>query len=283
MRRGTPLARIALAVGAGVAALALGACGDDDNDSGSSKSEAQALNVTLGADGKLTGVQSTESGLTKVTFNNQAKGKYDLQLVKVDGNQTVDQVLKITSREGPGPIPGWLHGAGGVGTIAGGTSSSSTQVLDGGKYYVLAEPDEGGKPVTAPLEVSGGKGSGTLPATTAKVTASEYTFKTSGLKAGNQQIEFDNAGAELHHAIFFPLKPGATLAQVKKFFQTEKGQPPFEVNKPIPSTPVLDTGGKQVIDTKLSPGKYAIVCFLTDRAGGPPHVAKGMITEVDVT
>ena len=33
---------------------------------------------------------------------------------------------------------------------------------------------------------------------------------------------------------------------------------------------------------ELKAGKYAFVCFISDRAGGPPHVAKGMINEVVV-
>ena len=46
---------------------------------------------------------------------------------------------------------------------------------------------------------------------------------------------------------------------------------------------MLDSGVKQVFQGTLQPGKYALVCFLPDRAGGPPHVAKGMIVEVDVS
>ena len=284
MQTGSPLARVALLAGAGLAALALAACGDDDNGSDSSKSETQAFNVTLGADGKLTGVEGLKSGLTKITFTNQAKGNHDLQLVKVDGAQTVNDVLKVTTAE-DAKIPTWLHGAGGVGSIASGKSASVTQVLDGGKYYVLAEPDEGAKPVTAALDVSGGKGSGTLPSTPATITASEYTFKASGLKSGQQQIEFADAGEQLHHAIFFQLKPGATLAQAKKFLTSDNasGSPPFKGEGPTTSTAVLDSGGKQVFGANLQAGKYALVCFLPDRTGGAPHVAKGMITEVDVT
>ena len=32
----------------------------------------------------------------------------------------------------------------------------------------------------------------------------------------------------------------------------------------------------------LKPGKYALLCFISDRQGGPPHIAKGMITEATV-
>ncbi len=30
------------------------------------------------------------------------------------------------------------------------------------------------------------------------------------------------------------------------------------------------------------PGKYAFCCFIADQQGGPPHVVKGMVSEVAV-
>jgi len=48
------------------------------------------------------------------------------------------------------------------------------------------------------------------------------------------------------------------------------------------STPVLDGGVAQVTDLELKKGKNVLLCFISDRAGGPPHVAKGMIAEVDI-
>ncbi len=33
---------------------------------------------------------------------------------------------------------------------------------------------------------------------------------------------------------------------------------------------------------ELKKGKYVPVCFISDRKGGPPHVAKGMISEATV-
>ena len=45
---------------------------------------------------------------------------------------------------------------------------------------------------------------------------------------------------------------------------------------------MIDGGTKQVAQLELRKGKYALVCFIADRAGGPPHVAKGMLQEVAV-
>ena len=45
---------------------------------------------------------------------------------------------------------------------------------------------------------------------------------------------------------------------------------------------MLDAGRAQIDELELEAGRYAFVCFLTDRAGGPPHVAKGMLSEVTI-
>ena len=47
-------------------------------------------------------------------------------------------------------------------------------------------------------------------------------------------------------------------------------------------TSIIDGGESLVTDLELQKGKYAFVCFIQDRAGGPPHVAKGMIQEIAV-
>ena len=37
-----------------------------------------------------------------------------------------------------------------------------------------------------------------------------------------------------------------------------------------------------MVNLDLKKGKYALVCFIPDRQGGPPHVAKGMVSEATV-
>jgi plastocyanin len=283
------LVRTALALALGVSALGVAACGDDDDSDGSG-SKSQTLNASVDAAGKVTGIKSVEAGLVKLDFKNNAKVPYDLQIVKVDGNQTAADVLKITDSDSEGgKIPGWLHAAGGVGTIPPGQSGTATQVLEPGNYHVLAEPEaegnRGPRPTTASFEVTGSPSDATLPQTDATIDAFEYSFKSNGLKAGSNEVTFSNTGRELHHVIAAPIQPGKTLADAKKFFTTEgesSGPPPVDFENGF-NTVVLDGGAKQVTTLNLKSGKYAFVCFLPDRAGGPPHVAKGMITEVDVS
>jgi len=276
---------IALLAAAGLMGLA--ACGDDNKDKGGDSGKAQTLSVSVDSQAKLQGVQPLKGGLVTVNFRNGSKNPSDLQLIRVDGDHPIAQVLKVVNSDGPTPIPTWLHGAGGVGGTKPGQTATATQVLPPGNYYVVASPETDGpsKPQTKAMKVEGGESSGELPATTATVTAKEYQFQATGLKTGKNQVRFTNDGEQLHHIIAFQVAPGKTIADLKKFFASEgrpSGPPPF-VQGTDTGTAVIDGGTEQVTDlTFAKPGKWALVCFISDRKGGPPHVAKGMLTEVTV-
>jgi hypothetical protein len=78
---------------------------------------------------------------------------------------------------------------------------------------------------------------------------------------------------------------GATFDQVRTFFTQEEG----EISGPPPvdfagatRTAALEPGEEQIAELDLRRGRYALICFVTERAGGPPHVAMGMIAEAVV-
>ena len=275
--------RTGAAVAALGLALALPACGSDDEESsggGSGEAKPAAFTVTLGDAGKgkstVEAPKTVEAGLVEVSAENTGKRPHDAQIIGVDGDQTAQQVAKVINSEG-GPLPEWLHGGGGVGTVAPGQSATVTDLLEPGRYFVF--DTDGG--ASAEFEVTGEAADAQLPSTPATITAKEYGFDTSGLKAGTNELTFDNAGKELHHVIAAPYNKGATLADVKKFAAEEgesSGPPPIDFEKSVGTT-VLDGGEAQVAELEFKKGKYAFLCFIQDRKGGPPHVAKGMIQE----
>jgi hypothetical protein len=83
--------------------------------------------------------------------------------------------------------------------------------------------------------------------------------------------------------IAVPFKPGATLAEVRKAFsQTGGADPPLDFRN-VAYTARIDGGTKQITELDLArTGKYALLCFVSDRKGGPPHVAQGMVAEITV-
>ncbi len=138
------------------------------------------------------------------------------------------------------------------------------------------------------LEVTAGDGGGEFPEADRTITATEYAFEVPELKAGTTTIEFDNAGEELHHVIAFPLLPDATSEDIDTFVKGVTGEaqptgpPPFDFAS-VDGVAVIDGGKKLVTEIELKEGKYALMCFLTDAGGGPPHVALGMVEEITVS
>jgi len=268
----------------------LPACGSDDDESsgGGGKPTKLAVEVTEPAKGKVAieAPKSVEAGPVEITLKNSGKAPHVVQIVGVEGQHSVDDVKKAFDSPEGAPTPPWAHFSGGTGAGPGQTGTA-IQVLEPGAYYIEDSGDDGesnaSKGGIAKLEVTG-EGGGELPQAEAGIVAKEYSFETSGLKPGKNRLTFDNAGKEPHHAVGFPLQKGATLAEAKKLFASEeepKGPPPVDFEQAV-GTAVLDGGGKQVTEIELKPGKYVLVCFISDRKGGPPHVAKGMISEADI-
>jgi hypothetical protein len=96
-------------------------------------------------------------------------------------------------------------------------------------------------------------------------------------------IELSNTGSEPHHVIAAPYAPGATPADVRKAFARENGPEPLLDFERSANTAIVEGGEEQITELNLEePGKYALLCFVSDRSGGPPHVALGMVSEATV-
>jgi hypothetical protein len=284
-------------------ALLLAACGGDGGDGGTQATappQPAKVTITASASGKQVKFDlpaQVKPGATELTLVNNTREPVEFQLVRLDGGHTLAEFYPSLETEEPAPIPAWLHAFGGVGETSAGQTRSVVLDLQAGSYSWFsntAPEQEGAQPLykrggEGTLEVTGDPSGARLPSTGAQITAKElgptdYRFEATGLKAGTNQITFTNGGAQLHHAVVARLAEGATLDQVREFFTTEdfKGPPPVDFDA-SEVTAVLDSGGKQVDTIELKSGSYALLCFLTDRAGSPPHVIKAkMLQEVKV-
>jgi plastocyanin len=261
------------------------ACGSDDgaSDGGSDEPTAVTFEATEPSKGKLVldGPKTVPAGLTEITLKNSGKGLHDAQIYRVEGDRTADQVLaSVIDPSGEAPLPDWIVGGGGVGGVAPGESATVTEVLEPGTHYVL-DSAQGG---IAKLEVTGEPTTAALPETEAKIAARDYSFETAGIAPGANRVRFENIGKQPHHVVAMPLVEGATIDDAKKFLTSKgkpQGPPPVDFENGL-STAVIDGGQAQVAELEFQKGKYALVCFIVNRGGGPPHVSMGMLEEVDV-
>ncbi|MEA2901556.1 MAG: hypothetical protein QOH36_1443 [Actinomycetota bacterium] len=272
----------------------LAACGSDDDDAATSAgSEATELNVTVtevGDQVRLDLPASIEGGIVNLTLTNSGEGVHSLQFVKVAGDHTTADIIAfLTNDEEGGPVPDWISEGGGIGSVAPGQTGKASFKLSAGKHIVwdddtdANDKNNGTRGGIAELDVEG-TGSGDLPDAVGTVSAKEYEFTVQNLKAGATTIRFENTGKEFHHFIAAPMTEGATLDQVKAFFAAEgepPGPPPLDFEKGV-GAPVLGAGNAMVANLLLKEGNYAMVCFINDRAGGPPHFTLGMLQQVTV-
>jgi hypothetical protein len=279
VRRKTLPRHVAACITAIALVAALSACGDE---------ETQELAFELTSQGKgtkISGPASAEPGLAEITLENNADGEGELQLIRVEGDRTPKQVVEGLEEAMQGkPFPEWFFGGGGVGTTPAGQSQAVTQVLEPGTYYAFdVEGNQGPPdPSTLPaLEVSGDESDEEVSEPDVTVSAFEYGFDAEELPAGAAEIAFENTGAQPHHLLASRLVGDATVEDVERFFKTEKGKPPLREQNDI-TTAVLEGDESQLVTVDLKPGRYALLCFVSDREGGPPHAFKGMIDEVEV-
>jgi len=274
--RALTAAAVAVAVTAGLAA-----CGDDD--------EAQTLDISVTEKGKaseVTAPKSVEAGLTEITLTNDGKVGHDLTLIRVEGDRSAADAIQGLGGVIEGqPFPKWFFAGGGVSVTAPGQSRTATQVLEPGTYYAFETEQLQGPPdpKTVPaIEVTGEASDDELPeADGGEIEAIDYGFNASGLTAGNNEILFTNTGAQPHFIEAAPIKSGATIEDVEKAFKADT-QPPLQESG-TQTTAVLEGGDSQLTTLDLKPGKYALLCFISDREGGPPHsIGEGMIGEADV-
>ena len=215
-------------------------------------------------------------GLVEIRLRNLGKAPYKAQLWRIEGDHTVREALRVGRR-----LPDWLRTAGGVSLTEPGATSTTLQSLQAGRYYIAATRDQPGS--VAQFTVTAARTVPEPPRAPARVEALDFSFRVSGLKAGRNSVDFDNTGTQQHHAFFAPMRAGVDIAEVRRFFgqRASVGEPPVD-SEGTRETVVLEGGDRQVTQLDLPAGRYALICFVRGRAGGPQHIELGMINEVTV-
>ncbi|MGH9036655.1 MAG: hypothetical protein ACRD0O_12910 [Acidimicrobiia bacterium] len=241
-------------------------------------------------------------GVVTISFENRGQLRHEAGIVAA-GATPVDQVLKDLAPvlEGRGtPIPDYLTFYGGVGETGPGETSASTLSLPEGTFVMFCSltdidsmdalprpgpqlPAHYSTGMTRPFTVRRANVD-TLPAGDGTVLATDYAFAVPPLTAGRKTLLFRNAGTQMHFGAFLAYPEGVDEAGARQALDTVLAAPggprPEDVPEPrdAASAGPFPPGAGGTFEIDLEGGRtYAVVCFLPDRAGGPPHAAKGML------
>jgi plastocyanin len=272
----------------------LSACGGDDSSSTSSGPVALTVKATSsGGKFAFDVPKEIEGGVVALTLDNLDSQPHELGMVRVKAGTTEKDVTdKLLGSADGAPIPDFTLDAGGVGFAAPKAKVTATQDLTPGTYVYFCTFGDGDavhykNGMLGTVTVKGDTGTGDLPASVETIAAKEYGFDVTSLTAGTHKLLFKNDGPkQLHHAQMFPLTAGSTIEQATAFLTSDAppsadAPPPIDFDHAVGTT-VLAPGQQQVVDMTLVKGQYIVLCFLNDRAGGPPHFTKGMLQGVTV-
>lgn len=275
------------ALGAGVSA-----CGSSSKDAAAvttTTAKPAPLTITAG-DYSYSGVPATiPAGIVSVKFVNRGTTDHEMAFVKVPDNSDPQSVFKGLGKvlEG-GPFPASMLAGNGVPNIPSGTTANVQFNLTPGAYIALctdtgiAGSKKDGKPHFArgmykAVTVTG-SGGDVVPTADATITAHDYGFALSGIKAGTQTVAFKNIGPEeWHFADILEFAKGTTVAKAQADIVkllASNGPPPPGITPPdeVASTQLASPGYGNTVTATFEAGRtYVVLCFVSDKTGGPPH------------
>lgn len=225
------------------------------------------------------------AGVTTLTLENAGTMLHHAQLVKLDSGKTGAD-LRI-ALNGHKPMA-WATFVSGPNAPDPGSQANATVDLAPGNYVILCAVDiPGGVPhfdkgMMRPLVVKPATGpAAAMPASDVKITLADYSFSVSApLTAGAHTIAVTSAGPQPHEVQIVRFTPGKAFDDFAKWVQHPVGPPPASA---IGGVSTLTPGHSAQFTVTLTPGDYALLCFVPDTKDGKSHIAHGMVQTFKIT
>lgn len=99
--------------------------------------------TVTGADFTFDAPETISAGVTEFRFVNKGPSLHHMQIVKLTGGRTFDDLRAALAN--PGPPPAWIKMLGGPNVPVPGTESNATLTLAPGNYAIICFVDLGGR------------------------------------------------------------------------------------------------------------------------------------------
>jgi uncharacterized cupredoxin-like copper-binding protein len=226
------------------------------------------------------GADTIPAGLTKVTTMNGGKELHHTQFVRLDSGKTVADLTEAMKK--PGPFPAWAVLMPGPNASDPGLAANATVDLAAGNYAIICLVDiPGGVPHMAKGMVKSltvtpaTTPAAAAPAPTITVAMADYSFTPDKpFTAGKHVIKVTSSGPQPHEVELIKFQPGKTMEDLGKWMAKPEGPPPGSA---VGGTSAQMPGATAIFDVELTPGDYALVCFVPDAKDGKIHLEKGMM------
>ena len=225
------------------------------------------------------------AGMTTFKLINDGQALHHMEIVRLDSGKTMANLQAELAK--PAAPPAWAAFQGGPNAADPGKESNATLDLQPGNYAMICLVDvPGGVPhfakgMVQPFTVTAATGpQSPAPTSDMTVTLNDYTFDLSTpLTAGTHTFAVKNAAAQMHEVELLRLAPGKTVGQVLGWMNKPAGPPPAAAIGGIAPF----SGTTNYFTADITPGTYALICFVPDAKDGKPHFMHGMTKTIIVS
>ena len=226
------------------------------------------------------------AGPTTFTIVNRGREAHHLQLERLEQGHSLADFLAALKKGGRPPT--WAVDVGGPNAVdPGGRSLPATVELRPGTYAaicVIPGPDAVPHAMKGMAQQFTVRGSSVQPAPLAAthdtITLTDYAFELPrDLEAGTHTVTVRNTGTQSHELVITQPAPGRSAADVAQWAAHMQGPPPAHF---LGGVTAIAPGQTNVLSLALTPGRYALLCFVPDAKDGRPHVAHGMMRDVEI-
>jgi hypothetical protein len=226
---------------------------------------------------------SIPAGLVTIHLHNLGPDLHHVWLVRLDEGKTMDDFAAAIQKGAP---PAWAVHVGGPNAAIPNGDNRATMVLQPGLYALLCMiPDTAGVPhamkgMMRTIRVTGSASSAALPASDNELTLKDYDFVfAKALHKGTQVIRVKNEADQVHEIVVVRLLEGKKAEDFVAWAFKRQGPPPAEL---VGGMSGISKGQESQMSLDLTPGNYAMVCFLPDAKDGKMHFEHGMVKEVRI-
>lgn len=266
-------------------ALALGALAISASVAGA---QGNVITVTT-SDFTFAAPDSIAGGLTTFALINKGTELHHMQIIRLEQGKTFADLQQ--AMKNPGPPPSWITEVGGpnAGVPDGRSAVRVTVALTPGNYVMLCFiPSPDGalhvmKGMVKPFTVTGAPAvtQAGEPKADVQMTLYDYNFDLDKpLTAGRHTIRVVNKASQAHEAFIAKLAPGTQATDFLEWMKAGmKGAPPV---MPMGGVVGISRGQENLLTIDLTPGEYALYCFVPDAKDGKEHVQHGMFKQISV-
>jgi len=268
------------------------------------------VRIHVGPDG-VDAPSTLDAGFYLISFSSEGdySGYMDIVQPPAGLDEATATELALAAGRDDLAQPGWTY-VGGTNTFQKGVPVSFAVYLKPGEYsiaasYYLEDSEEimklvpltvtdaatpvAGSPAASPAASPVATNAPEADVTLEMTDNLEYIVSPGVVPAGPQIWEITNTGMHhSHHVVMFGVPDGVTAEDIiAEFSALFAGTPPAESSISASMMPAgyaaLQSGGQTTWNEfDLSPGTYAVICFIIDIETGRPHLMDGMVTTFTV-